>query len=131
ALDGRAPPHARGGPGRRGRVAQEAGRRRCAASPRDAADERRRRSVLWIGARFRRAAAVILAVRIAAFAGAATGVAEKPRDAGVAEKVSVHLVQMPILATDRQGRGIPDLRADEIVVEHRGEKMKVAYLESA
>jgi VWFA-related protein len=38
---------------------------------------------------------------------------------------------MPILATDRQGRPILDLKQEEIVVEYRGERMKVAYLESA
>src|SRR4029079_4293575 len=41
-----------------------------------------------------------------------------------------HLVQVPILATDRQGAPVTDLRADEIVVKHRGRPMRVAYVES-
>lgn len=61
----------------------------------------------------------------------ATGLAgqEPPADVGLQEQTGVHLVQVPILATDRQGAPVKDLRPEEIVVEHRGRRMRVAYLE--
>ena len=77
-----------------------------------------------------RATRTLLAVLLAAFPASGTSGAEAPKDTGLKEEVSVRLVQMPVIATDRQGRPIVDLKADEIVVEHRGERMKVAYLES-
>jgi VWFA-related protein len=79
----------------------------------------------------RRSAAAVLALLLPLPGGSGPGAAEEPPKSGLREEVSVRLVQMPILATDRQGRPILDLKEDEIVVQYRGEKMKVAYLEPA
>jgi len=45
------------------------------------------------------------------------------------ERVEVRLVQVAILAQNRRGAPIDDLAAEEIVVEDRGRKMRVAFLE--
>jgi VWFA-related protein len=76
-----------------------------------------------------RVGAILLGACSALPGASRSGAADGPPDTGLREEVSVRLVQMPILATDRQGRPILDLKADEIVVEHRGERMRVAYLE--
>jgi VWFA-related protein len=54
---------------------------------------------------------------------------ESPLPTGLEEKVMVRLVQVRITATDRRGRPIEDLRADEIEVKARGVRRRVAYLE--
>jgi VWFA-related protein len=45
------------------------------------------------------------------------------------ERVLVQLIQMPILARDRQGRPVTDLRAAELEVKLRGRTLPLAYLE--
>ncbi len=45
------------------------------------------------------------------------------------ERVLVQLVQLPILARDRQGRPVADLRPEEIEVKLRGKEMTVSYLD--
>jgi VWFA-related protein len=45
------------------------------------------------------------------------------------ERVLVQLVQLPILALDRQGRPVNDLNPEEIEVKLRGDRMKVSYLD--
>ncbi len=45
------------------------------------------------------------------------------------ERVLVQLVQIPILALDRQGRPVEDLRVEEIEVKLRGDRMSVSYLD--
>jgi VWFA-related protein len=52
-----------------------------------------------------------------------------PAETGVVEKVDVHLVQIPIIAQDRNGRPISDLTPEEVVVKDRGKKMEVAFLD--
>ena len=48
---------------------------------------------------------------------------------GPTERVAVHLVQVPILALDRQGRPVKDLKIEELVVKHGGRRARIAYLE--
>lgn len=59
--------------------------------------------------------------------------AEEPQPAPVPtqmeERVLVQLVQLPVLALDRQGRPVNDLRPEEIEVKLRGDAMKVSYLD--
>ena len=50
-------------------------------------------------------------------------------DRAFQEEINVHLVQIPILAWDRQGNPVTDLRADEIVVKDRGQRREPAFLE--
>jgi len=59
------------------------------------------------------------------------GVAEKPEPlpSRQVEKVEVRLVQIPVIAQDRNGRPIGDLTADEFVVKEGGEKLPVAFLD--
>jgi VWFA-related protein len=45
------------------------------------------------------------------------------------EEIEVRLVQVPILALDRRGDPVTDLRADEIVVKDRGQRRQPAFLE--
>ncbi len=45
------------------------------------------------------------------------------------EQVLVQLVQLPFVATDRQGRPVIDLNKDEIRVKVRGQEPKIIYLE--
>lgn len=45
------------------------------------------------------------------------------------ERVLVQLVQLPILALDRQGRPVNDLRPEEIEVKLRGDRMRISYLD--
>ena len=49
---------------------------------------------------------------------------------GVEETVRVILVQLPLLATDKKGNPITDLRADEVVVKIGRRKLEVEYLEA-
>jgi VWFA-related protein len=53
----------------------------------------------------------------------------EPRETDFEEIEEVRLVQIAILARDRQGRPVDDLTADEIFVKDRGEKMRVAFLD--
>jgi VWFA-related protein len=53
----------------------------------------------------------------------------EPQETDFTEDVEVRLVQIAILARDRQGRPVEDLTPDEIVVKDRGAKMKVAFLD--
>lgn len=55
--------------------------------------------------------------------------AETALPSGVTEEVVVRLVRSPIVATDRKGRPITDLTAEEIRVKDRGRVRKVAFLE--
>lgn len=52
----------------------------------------------------------------------------RPVESGVQETVRVILVQLPLLAMDRKGNPITDLRADEIVVKDGRRKLEVEYL---
>ena len=54
---------------------------------------------------------------------------DEPRPSSLTEEVTVRLIQVPILAKNRNGEPITDLTAEEIRVKDRGEKMKVAFLE--
>lgn len=45
------------------------------------------------------------------------------------EEIDVRLVRMPILAKDRQGRPITDLKVDELIVREGRRKLNVAYLD--
>ena len=44
------------------------------------------------------------------------------------EELEVRLVTLPVLARDRQGRPVTDLRPEEVEVRHRGRPMRLAYL---
>ena len=55
---------------------------------------------------------------------------EQPRPSGVTERVQVRLVQVPILARDRQGRPVVDLTAEELTVKSGGDRKRVAFLDS-
>jgi len=46
------------------------------------------------------------------------------------ERVVVQLVQLPCIATDRQGRPVTDLKKEEIRVKLRGQEPRIAYLEA-
>ncbi len=52
-----------------------------------------------------------------------------PKPSGIEERVDVHLVQVPVIATDRQGRPVRDLKREEIEVALRGRVAKVRFLE--
>ncbi|RMH23521.1 MAG: VWA domain-containing protein [Acidobacteria bacterium] len=45
------------------------------------------------------------------------------------EEIDVRLVQIPILAHDRKGRPITDLRPEDVEVKHDGRPMRIAFLE--
>ncbi len=47
----------------------------------------------------------------------------------VNEEIGVNLVQLPILALDRKGNPVTDLRIDELVVKDRGQPVDVASLD--
>lgn len=68
-----------------------------------------------------------------AMAGAAPVTAQvaspAPVPVPVEERVLVQLVQLPFVATDRQGRPVADLDKSEIRVKLRGQEPKIAYLE--
>jgi len=49
-------------------------------------------------------------------------------DSGIEERVDVQLVELVVRIADRQGRAIPDVRADEIRVLEGGRERRVAYL---
>lgn len=61
----------------------------------------------------------------------AQGNGDSPPDSELVEEVSVRLVEMTILARDSRGRPVTDLTAEEIVVKSRGDRMRIAFLESA
>jgi VWFA-related protein len=48
---------------------------------------------------------------------------------GFREEIEVHLVQIPILARDRKGEPVTDLRRGELVVKDRGQRREPAFLE--
>jgi hypothetical protein len=48
---------------------------------------------------------------------------------GLQEEIDVRLIQVPILALDRQHRPVTDLSPDEIVVKDRGREVEVAFFE--
>jgi VWFA-related protein len=50
-------------------------------------------------------------------------------ESGVEETVRVVLVQLPLIATDRKGNPITDLRAEEIIVKQGRRRLTVEYLE--
>jgi VWFA-related protein len=54
---------------------------------------------------------------------------QPPLPSAQVEKVEVRLVQIPVIAQDRNGRPITDLTTDEIVVKEGGQKLKVAFLD--
>ncbi len=54
---------------------------------------------------------------------------EEPRESGKVEEVEVRLVQIAILARDRQGRPVENLTPEEMTVKDRGNKMRVAFLD--
>ena len=63
-------------------------------------------------------------------AAAALGAAqEKPRPSGLTEHVNVDLVQLNFLATDRKGRPVSDLRANEVEISEGGVPQAVALLQ--
>ena len=49
---------------------------------------------------------------------------DEPRDSGKVEEVEVRLVQLPIIAQDRNGNPVTDLTMDEIVVKEGGKKLR-------
>ncbi len=53
----------------------------------------------------------------------------KPLPTDLVERIGVHLVQVAIIATDRQGNPVTDLKAEDIAVKDRGERRNLAYLE--
>jgi VWFA-related protein len=54
---------------------------------------------------------------------------EEPIPSGLVEEVEVHLVTLPILATDKKGRPVADLKAGEVTIVDAGEERKVAFLD--
>ena len=81
-----------------------------------------------------RAAAAVLLAASAAAGAAAQQQAEAPRpttsDSGVTEKVDVVLVEFKLLVTDKDGRPVTDLRADEVKVTEGGRAQQLAFVES-
>ena len=55
--------------------------------------------------------------------------AAPPRKPALKEEVKVILVQLPILARDKKGNPIRDLKPEEIEVKSHGDRLRVAYLE--
>lgn len=60
---------------------------------------------------------------------AGSGPADDPKDSGLVEDVEVSLIQRTLLAFDRDGLPVTDLRPEEIVVEDRGDPHAVAFLD--
>jgi VWFA-related protein len=54
---------------------------------------------------------------------------QAPLPAPTEERVVVQLVQLPVTATDRQGRPVTDLKKEEIRVKLRGQEPRVVYLD--
>lgn len=54
---------------------------------------------------------------------------EEPVPSDLVEEVEVHLVTLPILATDKRGRPVADLKVDEVEIVDAGETRKVAFLD--
>jgi VWFA-related protein len=80
--------------------------------------------------------ALVVVIVVALSAGRGASQPEKPpaeggadRAPGFREEINVHLVRIPILAHDRQGDPVTDLRPDEIVVTDRGQRRESAFLE--
>ena len=71
------------------------------------------------------------AVWILTFAGPLAGqtAPDEPIETGKEEILEVRLVQIAILARDRQGRPVEDLTAEEMTVKDRGDKLRVAFLD--
>ncbi len=59
------------------------------------------------------------------------GEEQKPPVGSVEEQVSIHLLEIPVVALDRKENPITDLRAEEIVVKLRGRRQRVAFLQPA
>jgi VWFA-related protein len=53
-----------------------------------------------------------------------------PKPPQLEERVVVQLVQLPCIATDRQGRPVTDLKKEEIRVKLRGQEPRIAYLDA-
>ena len=62
-------------------------------------------------------------------AGSAGNDARKPLKTGVHEQVDVYLVEMSILATNKKGEPITDLRPDEVLVKERKKPQEIAFFE--
>lgn len=52
-----------------------------------------------------------------------------PLPSGLSEEVQVELVQFNILATDRKGNPVSDLKPEELVLLDHGKKQRVSYLQ--
>ncbi len=71
-----------------------------------------------------------LAASAIALTGLAMGVAaQEAPETQFQEEIDVRLVQIPILASDRQNRPITDLTLEDLVVKDRGRRVEIAFLE--
>lgn len=52
-----------------------------------------------------------------------------PRPSGLEERVDVRVAEFKLLATDRQGKPVTDLKPEELVVIEDGQERKLAYFE--
>lgn len=59
----------------------------------------------------------------------ATAQQSDPQQPVLEERVQINLVQLPIIATDRQGKPVTDIRAEEITVKAHGRSRQVAFLD--
>ena len=102
------------------------------AQPRDDFPERRMGQVRRTRARRTAVQVGIVGMVLTIGAGARVRGAEQaapPRKPALKEEVKVILVQLPILARDKKGNPIRDLKPEEIEVKSHGDRLRVAYLE--
>ena len=72
---------------------------------------------------------VLLLVAGAGFTVAQEDRGGEPLDPGLEERTGVYLVELEILALDRQGRPVRDLQAEDLVVKEHGTPQQIVVFE--